>query len=218
MANIQVYKQRIRTTFDISKWMLPSVTDLISGGAIQIANGADIQWEMMFSYGTMADSPSTVIDFTGIASVVIALQTSAQPHEGTTYWSATILNANILNTVTAATWNGAGTVYSATAQQICALIPNLQNAVAITGGNTVYWVVIYGVTTDATPKYVPYASFQVTVVDTGMPAGTPVSSPSFSGYMSFLCSDGLYRKAALVQNPDGGWVITVLNQTGTASP
>ena len=89
MANPQVKTVRVRMAFDISKWLSQNVVDIISNSAPQFPSGSDISLETMFSYGVLNDSPSTVIDLSVYASVIVALQSTNTPHEGTTYWSQT---------------------------------------------------------------------------------------------------------------------------------
>ena len=302
MPNPQVIAQRVRMAFNIANWLPSSVTDLIAGQSPQFASGAALQLEMMFSYGTLADSPSTVLDLSPYASIIVALQSSATPHEGTTYWSQSVANAAFSNSVTAALWNGLqpNTIAQATAQ-----IPSsVWTTLSYTPGQS-YWMVIYGVTwpqilalvaiasggtgytvgdtltiaggtlqtgaaaavvkvtsisggggtgpitglqilsfggwsvNPSSPngptggtgnsasltltfttiaQDVPLTSFPLTVQDTGMPVGNVLSAPSLIGVQSFLCSDGLYRKFAIQQDPGGNWVPVVVNQTGTSSP
>lgn len=212
MANPQVKTVRVRMAFDISKWLSQNVVDIISNSAPQFPSGSDISLETMFSYGVLNDSPSTVIDLSVYASVIVALQSTNTPHEGTTYWSQT--TSSYTNTITAAQWAD-GTAAHA---QIVFAIPNSVWTVLNTGPSSVYWMVIYGTTTDSPAKLVPFAAFQLTVQDTGMPVGNVLSAPSLIGTQSFLCSDSLYRKLNIQQDSTGTWVPVVVDQTGASSP
>ena len=127
---------------DISNWLPGTPTDIISGSPVQFPTGAAIQLEGMFSYGALSDSPSTVLDLSLYQSVVVALQSTATPHEGTTYWSATVANASFNNTVTKAQWV---VTQPNTIAQVIAQIPSSVWTVLGTG-STPYWLVIYGVT------------------------------------------------------------------------
>ena len=211
MPNPTASAQTVRTAFDIAKWDSGTVPiDLVTSTNIQLGLGCDLLWQMIFSTGTLADG--TIEAFTNIASVVIALQ-DASTHT-TTYWSQTVLNASIIApgagspALTAANWT------NGTQQQISLAIPHsVWNTLSMTG-QTTFCVCIFGVTTDATPKTVPYAFFLVTIFNTGMPVSTPLASPSVLGYQSYLCSDGLYRRLTIL--PNGS--IQVINPSGSSSP
>lgn len=142
--SLQVSAQRIRFPVNISEWMNSTApTDVISEGAVTIANGADLQLEMLFADGTPSDLPSNIIDFTDIQSVVIALASSANPHSANIYWSVNIANSDITNAVTAAAFNA---TQPNTTAQITAKISHVLNAMALTGPSNPYWLLIYGLT------------------------------------------------------------------------
>jgi len=213
MANPQRTAQTIRTAFDVTKALTGTAPqDATTGATIMLATGADLLWQMVFSVGTLADG--TIIDPTNLASIVVALQASGTPHEGTTYWSQTVLNANITApgggspALTAANWaNGSQ-------QQVNLAVPaSVWNTLSVAGSNQ-FWCCIYGVTNDSTAKYVTLAFFQVSLFDTGIPVTNPLASPSVLGYQSYLCPDGKYRRWALT-NAGGGYCP---NPDGSTSP
>jgi hypothetical protein len=210
MPNPQVPQQTIRFASDISKWMAnlsSTPNDLESNLPIQIANGSDILIQWLASDGVLADG--TVVDFTNIDHVVFALQGSSNPHNSTTYWSYSVPFSNITNAVSAANWN------NGSAQQISLAIPNSANSIGLlNNGSQAFWLCIYGVTKDATPKQVPYAVFPITVVDTGIPIANPALPQTFKigSKIPFLCSDGLTRDVTL-QKVGSLWTLNV-NQTG----
>jgi len=140
---IQIPAQRIRLALDVSKWLPGTIpTDVISGNAVQIANGADLIFELMFSYGAMTDGPpSTVLDLSDFASVIIALQNSSNPHNATTYWSVTVPVANFNNTVTAAQW---GASQPNSIAQVTALVTGAANALVLSGSPG-FWLCVYAV-------------------------------------------------------------------------
>ena len=76
----------------------------------------------------------------------------------------------------------------------------------------------FTLTFTTTQRQIPYSFFQIQVVDTGMPVGNTISSPSTIGTQSFLCADGKYRKIGVTANPDGEWVTIVLDQAGQNAP
>lgn len=206
--------------FDISRWasnLAGSTQDIISGQSIIIANGADLSFELAF-YDAMgaAMADGNLIDFTDIDHVVVALQETLNPHNATQYWSYTINNASINNTLTTAQWTGA---QPNTLCHVNVLVPNTNNSFTLDLKNQQYfWLCIYGVTNDATPKQVPYAFFQVAIVDTGMPVSNPVLPTPFKAgsTLYFLCSDGLSRAVQVTQQSNGNWTLTV-NQAGTTN-
>lgn len=217
---IQVPAQRIRFAVDVSKWpsgIGSAPTDVISGTQVQIANGADLQIELIFSDGALADSPtSTVLDFTNIASVVVALMQPTNPHGSGIYWEISTPNAS-LTACTAAQWNAAQPNTNA---QLTVLVPNALNSFNLSANtNQPFWICVYGVTSDATPKQVPYCFFPVQIVDTGMPATNPALPQPFKvgSTLAFVCSDGLTRNLSIQQAPNGLWTVNV-NQVGYNGP
>jgi hypothetical protein len=221
MPNPILTAQTIRTAFDVSEWdsgVVPK--DLTTGSPMVLAVGADLLWQMILfdaAGGALADG--NILAVTNLASVVIALQTASNPHNGINYWSETVSVANILApgsgspALTTANWvNG-------TQQQISLAIPNtIWNTLSMSG-ESAFWVLMYGVTTDVPAKIVPFTGFQATIFDTGLPITNPLSSPSVVGYTSFLCPDGYYRREKLVLDPSGsGDYVSVVDQTPRTSP
>lgn len=213
MAQPQVKSVRIRMAFDISQWSQSKATDVITSAPPQFPTGSDMSLEMLFCYGTLSDA--NVIDMSVYTSVVVALQSTNVPHEGTTYWSSTISSGSFV----ACTYTQFTAAQPNTNAQITAAIANsVWSALSLSSNNS-YWMVIYGITTDTPAKYVPFAAFALSVADTGMPVGSSILAPSLSGYQSYLCSDGLYRKAGIQLMPDGvTWNLIILDQNGSASP
>lgn len=211
----------IRTAFDVSEWDNNNVpTDLTSGSPMVLAVGADLLWQMILfdaAGGALADG--NILAVTNLASVVISLQTTSNPHNGITYWSESVLVGNILApgagspALTTANW------LNNTQQQISLAIPNSVWNTLSMSGESAFWAVLYGATTDVPAKIIPFAGFQVTIFDTGLPITNPLASPSVLGYDSFLCSDGFYRRQSLVLDPSGsGDYVSVVDQTPRTSP
>ena len=221
MSNPTLSAQTIRTAFDVSEWEEGAVPkDLTTGSPLVLAIGADMLWEiLLYDAAGEALADGNILAVTNIASIVVALQTASSPHNGITYWSESVLLADILApgagspALTAANWlNG-------TQQQFSLVIPNSVWNTLSMSGESAFWVTIYGVTSDSPAKNVPYAGFQVTIFDTGMPVTNPLSSPSVIGYTSFLCPDGFYRREKLVLDPSGsGDYVSVIDQTPRTSP
>jgi len=221
MSNPILTAQTIRTAFDVSEWDSGSVPkDLTTGSPMVLAVGADLLWQMVLydaAGGALADG--NILAVTNLASVVIALQTSSNPHNGITYWSETVPVANILApgagapALTTANW------LNNTQQQISLVIPNSVWNTLSMSGESAFWALMYGVTTDATAKIIPYAGFQVTILDTGLPVSNPLASPSVLGYESFLCPDGYFRRVSLVIDPSGsGNYLIKVDQTVRLTP
>jgi hypothetical protein len=213
MSNPTESYQVIRTAFDVTKWNANvAPTDITTGATLQLAIGADLLWNMIFSVGALADG--TILNPSNLTSIIVALQDSNAPHETTSYWAQTILNAAIgvpgagSPTLNTANWN------NGSAQQISLSVANSVWNTLIQSGQNTFWVCIYGITTDSPAKNVPLAFFQVLLFDTGMPVTNPLASPTVLGYQSFLCSDGLYRRMTI--SPEGS--VEVINPAGSSSP
>jgi len=158
---------------------------------------------MFFSQGAASDA--TRIDYTNIATVYIALQSTNSPHNGTVYWNVAIANAGINNACTFANWT------AGTDQQIQLAIPSAQNAFQATGGQQNYWLVIYGVTNDATPRQIVFCATQVQVKDSGLPIGVPTLPVTFKigNKVTFVCADGKSRDVTFTQMGNGRWSLDV---------
>ena len=201
----------IRFATDITKWQNVTPIDANTGSAAVIPTGADLTMQLMFSLGALSDA--NAIDFTNIATVYVALQSTGSPHNGTIYWQASIANGFINNTCTTAAWN------AGTDQQIQIYIPNASNAFNASSGSQTYWLVIYAVTNDATPKQIVFSSSQLSVVDSGMPIGTPSLPVTFKvgTKLSFVCSDGQTRDLTFSKLANGRWSLDV-SQAGYNGP
>jgi hypothetical protein len=193
----------IRFANDINNWQAGTPLDANTGVAVVIPTGADLLLQMFFSQGAASDA--TRIDYTNIATVYIALQSTNSPHNGTVYWNVAIANAGINNACTFANWT------AGTDQQIQLAIPSAQNAFQATGGQQNYWLVIYGVTNDATPRQIVFCATQVQVKDSGLPIGVPTLPVTFKigNKVTFVCADGKSRDVTFTQMGNGRWSLDV---------
>ena len=192
----------IRFAADIDNWKSATPTDANTGLAVIIPSGADLLLQMFFSQGAISDA--TALDYTNIATVYVSLQSSNSPHNATIYWSASIANAAITACPVANWLAGNG-------QHIQVAIPNAQNAFLATSSQQNYWLVIYGVTNDATPRQIIFAACQVTVADSGLPIAVPTLPQTFKvgTKVSFVCSDGLTRDLSMSKLGNGAWSLAV---------
>ena len=108
---IAVSQQRIRSELDVSKWFI-APTDKISNSSFSIANGADLQFEFLLSYGPLADD-STIASTANWAALYVQLKSSSDK-DGLDLWaSAGTVNATAFNqSISYADWE------SGTAQQV----------------------------------------------------------------------------------------------------
>jgi hypothetical protein len=193
----------IRFASDLNNWKAATPLDANTNAAVVIPTGADLLLQMFFSQGAASDA--TRIDYTNIATVYVALQSTGSPHNGTVYWQQSIANAGINNACTYANW------IAGTDQQISIAVPNASNAFQAPQGSQNYWLVIYGVTTDATPKQIVFCAAQVQVVDSGLPIGVPTLPVPFNvgNALNFVCSDGKTRSVTFLQLGNGRWSLDV---------
>lgn len=214
MAAIQPKPTQIRLLLDQDNWQT-ATKDTTTGAAVQIPNGADLLFNLMFfnsfngSNAPLALTDNTKLDFTNITGVVIALQTTADPHSAETIWSYTVLFANINNTCTAANWVGG------TDQQIQLVVPASVNSFDMEAQSQSFWFLVYAITNDATPKTIPLAAWAISSFDTGMPVTNPVTQAAQVGYTSFLLG-GLYYRVSVINS--GGVMTLAVDQTGRTSP
>lgn len=195
---------RIRLLCDVDNYSntLPNLAEG-STAAVEIPIGATLQFELAAfdsSAGTFSDTSK--IDFTTVVDVVIALQDQLNPHNALTYWSVTIANANINNSMTAANWLGAaGNGTNGTDQQIKQVISSFQNSIipAAAVGNGQYFLCIYAITNGANKLYATSTAFSKgdIIYDTNnnaqqcTTAGTTGgSAPSWATTLGATTSDG----------------------------
>ena len=193
----------IRFANDINNWQNGTPTDAGTGQAVVIPTGADLNFQMFFSQGAASDANR--VDYANIATVYVALQSTNSPHNGTVYWTVAIANANINNACTFANWQ------AGTDQQIQLAVASAQNAFQAPQGSQNYWLVVYGVTTDATPKQIIFCATQVQVKDSGLPIGVPTLPQTFKAgnKLSFVCSDGKTRDVVFNLMGNGRWALDV---------
>ena len=193
----------IRFANDINNWQNGTPLDANTGVAVVIPTGADLLMQMYFSQGAASDA--TAIDYTNIAMVYVSLQSSNSPHNGTVYWNMSIANGDINNACSYANW------LAGTNQQIQIAVPSAQNAFQAPQGQQQYWLVVYGVTNDATPKQIIFCATQVTVKDSGLPIGVPTLPQTFrvGTKLSFVCADGQTRDVTFTHLGNGRWALDV---------
>ncbi len=177
--SLQITSQRIRFTVDASKWVQSS-TDIFLGAPITLASGADLQIENIFSFGTLSDAPSTVIDLVPFSQIIYSLQDSNSAHNAEIFWSVVVPANQFDNTVTAAQWSAATS--GATKQQTLVRIPSGTNNIQPPSQGESMWLCLYGVTSGATKAWAINTAFALgdIVIDTN---GNPqrVTSAGTSG-------------------------------------
>ena len=193
----------IRFANNINQWSAGTPTDAGTGQAVVIPTGADLVLQMFFSQGALAED--TKLDYANIATVYVALQTTGSPHAATVYWSKSIANDEINNACTATSW------LAGTDEQIELAIPSALNAFQAPQGAQNYWLVIYGVTDEATPRQIVFCATQVQVKDSGLPIGVPTLPQAFKvgGKLSFVCADAQTRDVTFTLLGNGRWVLDV---------
>jgi len=214
MAAIQPKPTQIRLLLDQDEWQT-ATKDLVTGAAVQLPNGADLLFNLMFfnsfngAGAPLGLTDDTKLDFTHITSVVLALQDTSDPHNAETIWSYTVANANIHNSCTAANWN------SGADQQVQVVVPAAANSFDMEAQSQSFWFLVYAVTDDAPAKMIPLAAWSVSTFDTGMPVINPVTQAAQVGYTSFLLG-GLYYRVSVINS--GGVMTLAVDQTGRTSP
>jgi hypothetical protein len=209
MAGIQLNAQRIRFACDTSKPFGGSgVTNLINGTALAMPSGSALQFEILFYFQQLIDA--NLLDLSIYSEIVLALQDTSDPHSGTIYYQGSIVAANFNAAATVETWNNS----TAASAHITLAVPSAQNIVP--PANTSYWIVIYGVSTDAAADDILLFAANINGQDSGIPQGVPTLPQYFKAgtKLSFICGDGLTRDLQLGAGPAGvGW-ITTINQAG----
>lgn len=197
----------IRFANDINRWRAAAVTDANTGQAVVIPTGADLVLQMFFSQGAISEDNK--LDYTGLLTVYVSLQSTSSPHAGTIYWHKAIDTQDVNNICTVADWQAGSD------QQIQMEIPNSLNAFQAPQGQQNYWLVVYAVTDEATPRQIVFCAAQVQVVDSGLPVGVPTLPAPFKigSKISFACADGQTRDVNYAQLAGGRWVLEV-GQTG----
>ena len=158
---------------------LTAPTDVIANSSPSIANGADLQFEFLLSYGPATDD-TTIVSTANLASLYVQLKVSTDK-DGLDLWqgagsvSATAFDAGI----TYADWE------AGIAQQVLVQIPASANQILLTSDQQQFWMVIYAETTDSPAKMIPVCSFPVLVVNTGLGVVPP----------AYVVPVGYYNKA-----------------------
>ncbi len=205
---IALAAHRIRFAIDASNPLGQQPVNILNNRAIELPSGTSLQFELQFYFQTLADA--ALLDLTQFAELVISLQDNADPHDGTIYYTGTVAAANFV-AATTANW------LSGTAQQVTLNIPSAQNAVP--PAQTSYWIVIYGVSTDANTDNVLLLACNINGRDSGIPSGVAALEAGFKAgtKLGFVCGDGLTRDLQLAAGPGGIWV-TAINQAGYNGP
>ena len=203
MPGIALTAQRIRFAVDASKPFAGSVNDAITGSQISLPSGSALNFELLFYFANLADG--SLLDLTQYSEIVVALCANSDPHAGTIYYQGAVQAANFNTGATVEEWNG-GTAASAHLQLF---VPSAQNVVP--AGNTNFWIVVYGVSTDAAQDSVLLFATNIRGLDSGVPAVNPGTQIplSWGSYIPFYCSDGNTRNFSLVKAPNGQWTYQI---------
>lgn len=178
-----------------------------------ILTGAALEFDFIFSNGTLADA--NLCDLSVYDSIQLKIEGPANPHTGSIFIGASVNAANF-QTCTTAQW------LAGTAQQLTVAIPSAANILSPgSSAQQGYWLAVYGVLSAAaaaaaTPPraagdFVPLCVCQLTVVDSGIPAGAPqLAQPvSVGTKISFVCGDGFTRDVCLKLTPNGRWTFDI---------
>ncbi|MGH7991435.1 MAG: hypothetical protein ACREDS_14765, partial [Limisphaerales bacterium] len=85
------------------------------------------------------------------------------------------------------------------------------NALNPTAGSQTYFLAIYAVTTDATPRKIPFLSAQIKIADSGLPILNPTLPQPFKAgtKLSFTCADAQTRDVTIAAAPNGRWTLDI---------
>ena len=209
MSNPVITPQRIRLLLDQDNPFTP-LYNALGCSPINLINSQSLQFELLVydsSFGNLSDS-TTINNWSNISSVVIALQSSRDPHNAEIYWSAYIANAAINQSCTVSNW------LSGANQHIKLVVPGTQTYFDLEAQQESAWLCIYAQSTDSPPNLYCLAAFPVTVSDSGIPA-----SP---GTLYLLGPDNLIHAVTIVQDGTGNMVLAVeqngSNGNGLSAP
>ena len=168
----------------MTKW-LNSPTDIIANSSPSIANGADLQFELLLSYGTAVDD-TTIVSTSNWASFYVQLKTTTDK-DGLDLWAgAGSVSSSAFNpAITFANWT------EGTAQQVLVQIPSSANQILTSQDSQPFWMTIYAETTDSPAKVIPVCAFQLLVFNTGLGV-VPPSYVSSASYYNKTQSDARY--------------------------
>ncbi len=202
---IALTAQRIRFAIDASNPFGANPLNLLNNAPISIPSGSSVQFELQFYFQNLADA--TLLDLTQFSSIDISIQDNSDPHNATIYFTESVGSANFNTGATTAQW------LAGTAQHITAPISSANNV--IPPAATSYWIVVYGISTDANADKVLLYASNIQGKDSGIPTAlNPLSAGFKAGTkLSFVCSDGLTRDLDITPGPNGIWV-TAVNQAG----
>ena len=181
---ITVSQQRLRLAIDLTQWLTAPV-DVIANASPSVANGADLRFEMLLSYGQLTGD-SSIASTSNWASLYVQLKATTDK-DGLDLWQgAGSVSSSAFNpSITYANWE------AGTDQQVVVAIPSSANAVLLTQDQQQFWMVIYAETTDSPAKVIPVCSFPVTLYNTGLGV-VPPSYVAPSGYYTKAQSDARY--------------------------
>jgi len=205
---VQLAAHRIRFAIDASNPMGQQPINVLNNRNIELPSGTSLQLELMFYFQALADN--TLLDLTQFSQINIAFQDNADPHSGTVYYTGSVASANFVAASTA-NW------LAGSAQQVTLNITSAQNVVPPASSS--WWLVIYGVSTDANADNVLLLACNINGRDSGIPTGASGLGAGFKAgtKLSFVCGDGLTRDLQIAAGPGGIWV-TAINQVGYNGP
>lgn len=180
-----IQAQRIRLQIDPSKWS-NAPTDIITSQSPKIANGADLQFELCFSYGDLLTDGSNLADMSNWSSMTMAIHKNSD-RGGVPIWSKTILNAALDNTVTYASW------IAGTAQHALVTVANADNRLLIENTQDTFWIVITIQTSDTPAKQFAGTAFGVIVQEVGLLVYPPSGITTVT-YYTQVQSDARYAQ------------------------
>jgi hypothetical protein len=197
-----VIASRIRALINAQQWNRPQLTDALTGAAIVIPSGADLQFELL-----LTEDGVNLFDYTNAASVTVELSARANPLNNNVVFAQQTPITAIQTAVTVAQF------LAGTQQAVLLQVPNTSTQLAVTSGATSYTLAIYVTSTDSPPKNRPILILDIQAVDADLPLANPALPPGFKigTKMPFVCADGQTRDATVAQAPNGRWTLNLGN-------
>lgn len=178
MSNPTIGLNRIRLLVDINN-PEQNLLNLTENAAPELINGEGTQFELMFysgAGGAAFSDATTITSWSNITSLVVALQDTPVPHEGTTFWAQSLAVASIVQACTVANWNTGLTAPSGTTQQALVVVPASVSFFNMSAQVQPTWLLIYALTTDSPNQPICLAAFGISVFDAGISPSYPVNT------------------------------------------
>jgi hypothetical protein len=197
-----VIASRVRALLNAQKWNRPALNDALTGAAIVIPSGADLQFEFL-----LTEDGVNLFDYTNAASVTVELSARANPLNNNVVFAQQVAIAAIQTAVTVAQFQ------AGSAPAVLVQVPNTSTQLAITSSATNYTLAVYVTSVDTPPKNRPVLLLDVQVVDADLPIAHPALPVAFKAgtRLPFVCADGQTRDVTVVQAANGRWTLNISN-------